>query len=109
MEPWAWGLLVLVPLLVIEAVALFHLIARRPDLGVAGKAAWAAGILLIPFVGALVYALLRPPRLASGKASSEEPAAGSTMERLRELMSGHDAGDVSDAEYARAKSELFGL
>jgi hypothetical protein len=33
---------------------------RRADLSVGGKAAWAIGMLVFPFVGLLVYTLLRP-------------------------------------------------
>jgi hypothetical protein len=104
----AWLLLVLAPLLVVEVVALFHLFARRPDLSLAGKTAWAAGILLIPFVGVLAYALLRPPGPASGKATGEQ-ASGSTMGRLRDLMAAHDSGAMDDAAYDEAKAALFGV
>ena len=33
---------------------------RRPDLSVGGKAAWAVGMLVVPFIGLLVYTMLRP-------------------------------------------------
>jgi hypothetical protein len=33
---------------------------RRPDLSGAGKAGWAVGMLVVPFVGLLVYTMLRP-------------------------------------------------
>jgi hypothetical protein len=33
---------------------------RRPDLSGGGKAAWAIGMLLVPFIGLLVYTMLRP-------------------------------------------------
>jgi Phospholipase_D-nuclease N-terminal len=33
---------------------------RRPDLSGGGKAAWAIGMLVVPFVGLLLYTLLRP-------------------------------------------------
>ena len=32
----------------------------RPDLSVGGKAAWAVGMLIFPFIGLLVYTMLRP-------------------------------------------------
>jgi len=35
-------------------------VVRRRDLSVGGKAAWAIAMLLIPFIGLLVYTLLRP-------------------------------------------------
>jgi hypothetical protein len=33
---------------------------RRPDLSGGGKAAWAIGMLVVPFIGLLVYTMLRP-------------------------------------------------
>jgi hypothetical protein len=33
---------------------------RRPALSGAGKAAWAVGMLVVPFVGLLLYTMLRP-------------------------------------------------
>ena len=33
---------------------------RRPDLSAVGKFAWAVGMLIFPFIGLLVYTMLRP-------------------------------------------------
>ena len=33
---------------------------RRPDLSVGGKAAWTIGMLIFPFIGLLVYTMVRP-------------------------------------------------
>jgi hypothetical protein len=33
---------------------------RRPDLSGGAKAAWAIGMLVVPFIGLLVYTMLRP-------------------------------------------------
>jgi hypothetical protein len=33
---------------------------RRPDVSGVGKVAWAIGMLVVPFVGLLVYSMLRP-------------------------------------------------
>lgn len=106
--PLAWALVVIVPLMVIEALALFHLLARRPDLGTASKAGWAAAIVFIPVIGALAYVLLRPPGAASGKATRKQ-AAGSTMQQFRDLIAAHDSGAVDDDQFAADKAELFGL
>ncbi len=105
----AWGLLVIVPLLIIEAIALFHVVARRPDLRVTRKVMWAAGIVLLPVIGALLYALFRPPGLATGKANQEEGPAGSTMQALQQVMASHSAGELDDEGYAAAKRDVFGL
>ena len=60
---------VLVRILIIAAVLLFlimwvralmDLFGRRPDLGGGAKVAWAIGMLVFPFLGLLVYTMLRP-------------------------------------------------
>jgi hypothetical protein len=33
---------------------------RRPDLSGGAKAAWTIGMLVVPFVGLLIYTMLRP-------------------------------------------------
>ena len=33
---------------------------RRPDLSAGGKAAWTIGMLVVPFIGLLIYTMLRP-------------------------------------------------
>jgi Phospholipase_D-nuclease N-terminal len=35
-------------------------VIRRPDLSGVGKVAWAIGMLLVPFLGVLVYMMVRP-------------------------------------------------
>ena len=55
-------------ILVVAAVVLFLVlwvravidVFRRHDLSTAGKAAWVIILLVIPFIGLLVYTLLRP-------------------------------------------------
>ena len=57
-----------VRILIIAAVILFLImwvralidVFRRGDLSVAGKAAWAIIMLLIPFIGLLLYYMIRP-------------------------------------------------
>ena len=103
-------LVVLVPLIVIEAIAVFHVAARRPDLSTLRKGGWIAGILLVPYVGILMYALLRQPTPASGKAASAEGAgAATTMGRVRELIDAHASGAIDDEEFTAVKREIFGL
>lgn len=35
-------------------------VVRRPDLSAGGKAAWTIGMLVVPFIGLLIYTMLRP-------------------------------------------------
>ena len=55
-------------ILIIAAVVLFLFLwvravldaFRRPDLSGGAKAGWAIGMLIVPFIGFLVYTMLRP-------------------------------------------------
>jgi hypothetical protein len=55
-------------IIIIAAVVLFLAmwvravidVFRRPDLSGGGKAAWAIGMLVVPFIGLLIYTMLRP-------------------------------------------------
>jgi hypothetical protein len=55
-------------ILIIAAVVLFLVLwvravvdlLRRPDLSAGAKVAWAIGMLVVPFIGLLVYTMLRP-------------------------------------------------
>ena len=40
--------------------AVLDVFQRRADLSTGGKAAWTIGMLVFPFLGLLVYTLLRP-------------------------------------------------
>ena len=55
--------------IVIGAVVVFFLflwvravadVLRRPDLSGGAKAGWAIGMLVVPFIGLLIYTMLRP-------------------------------------------------
>lgn len=46
--------------LVMWVRAVIEVFFRRPDLSVGGKVAWAIGMLVVPFVGLLIYTMLRP-------------------------------------------------
>jgi uncharacterized membrane protein len=58
-------LVVVVFFLVLWVRAVIDLFRRR-DLSTSGKAAWAIIMLVFPFVGLLVYTLLRPAGARSG-------------------------------------------
>jgi hypothetical protein len=51
---------VIVLFLILWVRAILDLLRRRPDLSVGAKAAWGIGMLVFPFIGLLVYTMLRP-------------------------------------------------
>ena len=58
----------IIRLLIIAAVAVFLIawiravidVVRRPDLSPAARGGWIVGMLVLPFIGLAVYAMLRP-------------------------------------------------
>ena len=58
-----WRLLigaVVVLFLAMWVRAVLDVFLRRPDVSGVGKLAWAIGMLVVPFVGLLIYTMLRP-------------------------------------------------
>jgi hypothetical protein len=51
---------VVVLFIVMWVRAVIDVFRRRPDLSGGGKVAWAIGMLVIPFIGLLIYTMLRP-------------------------------------------------
>jgi hypothetical protein len=59
---------VVIRILLVAAVVLFLVmwvrglidVVRRGDLSMLAKAAWAVGMLVVPFIGLLVYTMFRP-------------------------------------------------
>jgi hypothetical protein len=109
---WVRGIsvgVVLIPLTVLWAAALFHILRRRPDLSPSWKGIWSAIVLLLPYLGVLAYSITRPPRRAQAAGSAEPDAVSRALARLRTIVDEHDRGEIGDGEYEAAKSEIFGL
>jgi hypothetical protein len=65
---------ILIPLLIIAAIALFDIFRR--DLPRPAKATWAIIVLLLPVIGSLAYFLMRKPtqdEVAHARDASNEP------------------------------------
>ena len=54
--------IVVVFFLVLWVRAVIDVWSRRPDLSGSAKAAWTIIMLILPFIGLLVYTMLRPSR-----------------------------------------------
>jgi hypothetical protein len=52
-------IIVLIPLVIAWAYALIDIV-RRIDIGTGAKVLWAGCVILLPFLGTLIYLLLRP-------------------------------------------------
>jgi hypothetical protein len=105
------------------AVGVIFDIFRSSDLSNWAKALWIIFIIILPFIGVLVYLIARGHTLhehqeqdrarserfeqfeAAGEPSSSGSAGVNELSRLAEL---HDRGKLSDAEFEQAKRKLLG-
>ncbi len=100
--------LVIAPLVVLWVLAIFSILVRRPDLSVALKAAWMAIVVLVPYLGVLLYAGLHPPRSTYNSNNGDDASAGAIL-RLSALVDAHNGGTIDDAEFTTEKAAVFGL
>jgi len=96
-------------------------IFRSKDLGGAGKAFWALFVILIPWLGVLVYLIARGTSMTErdvADAVAQEEAVqayirqtagtGSTADELSKLAALQAQGAITDSEYAQQKAKLLG-
>jgi hypothetical protein len=110
-----WLLIIFIPLLLIWGFAIVD-IFRRDDMSGWLKALWIVIVVLMPFLGTLIYLLFRRPgatqeeRAAMDAQSREfvqKYAPDNRAEQLRVLSDLHDRGKLSDAEFAAEKSRVL--
>ena len=95
-------------------------IFRSRDLGGWGKAGWLVFVIVLPFLGVLVYLIARGGKMtdrdaAQAKAQDEATRAyardaahdGGTAGELAKLADLHDHGVISDADYQRGKAKVL--
>jgi hypothetical protein len=56
---WIVVLVFVIPVVILWGYAIISLIGRR-DLGIGAKLLWLLAILVLPFIGAVLYFMLRP-------------------------------------------------
>ncbi|MFF8942780.1 SHOCT domain-containing protein [Streptomyces sp. NPDC014864] len=106
-------------------VLLFRVIVdifRDDSMGGWGKAGWLVFVILLPFLGVLVYVIARGRDMGSREVAQaraqqqafdayvRETAAGgrtSGVDDLARLSEMRARGDITDAEFARAKEQLL--
>jgi Phospholipase_D-nuclease N-terminal/Short C-terminal domain len=108
--------LIFLPLAMVWAFALID-IFRRDDLGGLSKALWVTCVILVPFVGTLIYLVMRPAgatreeRVAIEDANREyvqRYASSAGVSDLAMLAELHDRGKLTDDEFAAEKARLLG-
>ncbi len=103
-------------------------IFRSRDMGGGAKAGWTILVILLPFLGVLVYLIVRGGsmherdvaqaqqadaafqeyvRKAAGTGGGQAPAGGGHVEDLAKLSELRNSGALSEEEYQRAKDKLL--
>jgi len=102
-------------------VAILRDIIGDRELGGAKKALWTLFIVLLPWIGAICYMLVRGDSMnarteraqlerAARERADTAPAASSSpsvAEDLRELAKLRDTGSITPTEYERAKAKML--
>jgi hypothetical protein len=95
-------------------IAIFGDIFRRNDLSGGMKAIWIIALIILPFLGAIIYMVMRPKVTAQDvqmmtRADAAQQAASSvsTADELTKLKQLKDAGAISDAEYETLKAKVM--
>lgn len=97
-------------------------IFRNRDMGGAGKAFWAIFVIIIPWLGVLIYLLTNGAGMASRQIEDQiaqreafsayvRDAAGTSggaADELAKLADLRDRGVINDAEFAAQKAKLLG-
>ena len=109
-------LLIYIPLLMVWGFAVLD-IFRRDDIHGVAKAVWLVVVIVLPFIGTLIYLLMRPAgatqeeRVAIEDASRnfvQKYSPTSAAEEIKTLADLHDRGKLTDAEFASEKARLLG-
>jgi hypothetical protein len=96
-------------------------IFRSHDLSGWAKAIWTLFIVFLPFLGVFIYLIVRGDKMTQhgvDDANAQEAAtqqyirnaagSSSAADQLKSIADLHDAGKLSDEEYAAAKSGVLG-
>jgi hypothetical protein len=106
-------------------MALFHVFAdifRSHDMGGLAKAVWLIFVIALPFLGVFVYLIARGGKMTEHAVADAEAqdaalqsyvkqAAGTSGpgDQLRELVTLHDSGAISDSEYEAGKAKVLAV
>ena len=101
-------------------ITIFIDIFRSDDLGGFAKAMWLLFVLFLPWLGVLVYLIVRGQSMQerqikqatdaakAQRAYIQEVATSSTADELAKLKSLHDQGILTDEEFAAQKAKALG-
>ncbi len=112
MSLWSFTfvLLIYIPLILLWIFTLIDL-TKRSDISPLAKGLWAIAVVILPLIGMVVYFVMRPAD-AIVEPPSEEPATqevdtDATIGQLEKYAKLHEAGTLSDDEFAAVKAKLL--
>ncbi len=95
-------------------ISLFGDILRRDDLSGGMKAVWILALIVLPFLGSLIYIVVRPKVTAQDVAlmaradAAQKAAAGvSTADQIAKLNQLREAGAITVPEYEALKKKAI--
>jgi len=95
-------------------ITVFADIFRRDDLSGGAKAVWIFALIILPFLGALIYLVMRPKvtaqdvqMAARAEAAQTAVAQVSTADELAKLQQLKASGTISEAEFEALKAKLL--
>jgi hypothetical protein len=95
-------------------ITIFADIFRRNDLSGGMKAVWIFVLVILPFLGALIYMVVRPKAtaqdvqmMAQADAASQAAAGVSTADELAKLQQLRDAGTIDEQQFEDLKKKLL--
>lgn len=111
-----WGLMILffwVTAFIIWFQCFFDMF-RRDDLSGVMKAVWVVALIVLPWIGALIYLITRPKVTASdvqglvrAEAAAKAASGVSTADELQKLAALKEAGVVNEQQYEALKAKLL--
>jgi Short C-terminal domain/Phospholipase_D-nuclease N-terminal len=96
-------------------ITIFADIFRRNDLSGGWKAIWIVVLVLIPFLGALIYIISRPKvtaqdvqMMTQAEAGYKAAASVSTTDQIAKLSELKASGAITEPEYETLKKQVMG-
>ena len=112
---WIFCFVLFIWLLVIVFMDIF----RSHDMGGWGKAGWVIFVIVLPFLGILVYLIARGGKMAEHRAQEmasadeafrayvKETTGGGAADELSKLADLRDRGVITEAEFQAEKTKLL--
>ena len=101
-------------------IAVLSDLYRRHDVGGWGKALWTLFVIVVPFLGVLIYLISNGHEMAQRNVKQVQAAQSQYEERVREIAGSadpasqietakklHDAGTITDAEFEKLKAKAL--